>query len=253
MLKLLGNNNTKSSSGKIENKVLLSSSMVENHKAVQEGKMMHKSQLELDHLKTGMVATQQEVMQVEGVLESMRRELVELMKQRLLLKRSSEENKENSGSVKDCETLETQISDIKELISDKEDLCKELSKVYETRKMAFERVLEQERLNRIIKESEFSREQQIMSGRTTTDGLSGRMTQKEPRRVQVPQNLPKFRQKGPYDEPMEFLEAFRRVMKAHEVPLSRYVKLLPYVLMLWIVSGLRNGLNNRNLIFHGKR
>ena len=152
------------------------------------------------------------------------------MKQRLLLKRSSEENKENSGSVKDCETLETQISDIKELISDTEDLCKELSKVYETRKMAFERVLEQERLNRISKESEFRREQQIMSGRTTTDGLSGRMTQKESRRVQVPQNLPKFRQKGPYDEPMEFLEAFRRVMEAHEVPLSRYVKLLPLCL-----------------------
>jgi hypothetical protein len=43
--------------------------------------------------------------------------------------------------------------------------------------------------------------------------------------VVVPSGLPKFRQ-GQYNEPVEFLEAFAKVMDAHEIPVEKYTKLL---------------------------
>jgi hypothetical protein len=45
-------------------------------------------------------------------------------------------------------------------------------------------------------------------------------------RIVVPSNMPKFRQNGPYNEPTEFLDAFTDVMRAHEIPVERYSKLL---------------------------
>ena len=38
----------------------------------------------------------------------------------------------------------------------------------------------------------------------------------------VPNNMPKFRQNGPYKEPSEFLEAFNTVMEAHNIPEECY-------------------------------
>ena len=119
-----------------------------------------------------MVAAQQEVRQVKITVESRRKELVGLMRQRLLLRKNVE--------------LEAKISDIRKLISDTEDLWKELFKAYKASKIAFERVLEHEKLDRASKSQDQDVEQQNVSGRVVTDGvLSGRLTQKEPRRVQV--------------------------------------------------------------------
>jgi hypothetical protein len=46
-------------------------------------------------------------------------------------------------------------------------------------------------------------------------------------KVTVPTNIPKFRQHGQFEEPVEFLEAFEKVLVAHEIPEERYIKLLP--------------------------
>ena len=46
------------------------------------------------------------------------------------------------------------------------------------------------------------------------------------KRAIVPNNMPKFRQNGPYEEPTEFLEAFAKVMAAHEIPQGKYANLL---------------------------
>jgi hypothetical protein len=50
--------------------------------------------------------------------------------------------------------------------------------------------------------------------------------QTQSKKVVVPQNLPKFRQNGQLKEPTEFLEAFYKVMKAHNIPLQKYLNLL---------------------------
>src|SRR3569832_379749 len=46
-------------------------------------------------------------------------------------------------------------------------------------------------------------------------------------KVTVPANIPKFRQNRHYEEPVEFLEAFEKVLVAHEIPEERYIRLLP--------------------------
>lgn len=44
-------------------------------------------------------------------------------------------------------------------------------------------------------------------------------------KIVVPSNLPKFRQ-DKFDEPVEFLEAFNKIMKAHNIGEERYLQLL---------------------------
>ena len=133
----------------------------------------------MDHLRAGMHAAQQEVMQVEGVLDSMRSELVGLLRNRLVLKKPFEEGQEASSAMESHQELESQISDIRELISDTEDVYKELSRVFEVKKNAYERALEQERLERIRESQIRAKELQDHSERvTTTGGVIGAITQK---------------------------------------------------------------------------
>jgi hypothetical protein len=49
-------------------------------------------------------------------------------------------------------------------------------------------------------------------------------------KIVVPSGLPKFRQGSQHGEPVEFLEAFKKVMDAHEIPEERFIKLLPLCL-----------------------
>ena len=46
------------------------------------------------------------------------------------------------------------------------------------------------------------------------------------KRAIVPNNMPKFRQNGPCEEPTEFLEAFAKVMAAHEILQGKFANLL---------------------------
>ena len=45
-------------------------------------------------------------------------------------------------------------------------------------------------------------------------------------RIVVPANLPKFRQGGQHEDPIEFLDSFINLMEAHEINMERYSKLL---------------------------
>ena len=49
---------------------------------------------------------------------------------------------------------------------------------------------------------------------------------KEQSRIVVPANLPKFRQGGQLEDPIEFLDSFINLMEAHEISMERYSKLL---------------------------
>ncbi len=215
----------------LEEKVNSRFPILEGQNPSQRGEAMHEFQQELEYHKARMLAAQQELRQVEEVVESMRNELVELLRRKLYLKRPTEEERRDTSVQSGVEELNSQISDVRELISDTEDMLKELVKGYEAKKAVFGRVLEQEKLSRAIRSQEHGFELQNVHNGPLTDGeLASRVTQKESRKVQVPQNLPKFRQKGQFDEPIEFLEAFRRMMEAHEVPLGRYMKVLPLCL-----------------------
>ena len=46
----------------------------------------------------------------------------------------------------------------------------------------------------------------------------------------VPSNLPKFRHDNKFEEPVEFLESFNKVMKAHNINEDRYLQLMPLCL-----------------------
>src|ERR1700728_4278067 len=50
------------------------------------------------------------------------------------------------------------------------------------------------------------------------------------RKVVVLQNLPKFRQKGYSEEPVEFLESFEKILVVHEISMEKYNKLIPLCL-----------------------
>ena len=49
-------------------------------------------------------------------------------------------------------------------------------------------------------------------------------------KIIVPSNLPKFRHENKFEEPIEFLESFNKVMKAHNISEDRYLQLLPLCL-----------------------
>ena len=49
-------------------------------------------------------------------------------------------------------------------------------------------------------------------------------------KIVVPSNLPKFRHENKFEEPVEFLEAFNKVVKAHNINEDRYLQLLPLCL-----------------------
>ena len=55
----------------------------------------------------------------------------------------------------------------------------------------------------------------------------GRVNNKQDK---VPQNLSKFSQRGIYKESIEFLEAFDRIMDAHNISEDRFLSLLPLCL-----------------------
>ena len=55
------------------------------------------------------------------------------------------------------------------------------------------------------------------------------MTQSKSKIV-VPSNLPKFRQDNKFDESIEFLETFNKIMKAHNIKEDRFLQLLPLCL-----------------------
>ena len=49
-------------------------------------------------------------------------------------------------------------------------------------------------------------------------------------KIVVPSNLPKFRHDNKFDEPIEFLETFNKIMKAHNIGEDRFLQLLPLCL-----------------------
>jgi hypothetical protein len=162
---------------------------VESHRSPEDAVQM-KIPVTLEELKRKMVEASQEVVQTEEIVDSMRIELVKLMKQHILQRESNKNVQNSSKTVEDAEnvqsevsgqSIEQQITWMKDEIQVMEELCKELQKAFENRRIAYERHVAIEKMDRSRK---LQVEQQTPESASVVQvGSSHHLVQKEARRV----------------------------------------------------------------------
>jgi len=108
--------------------------------------------------------------------------------------------------------LEDFIVELKSNIAGVDQSVKLLKELYQSKKDSYSRWQERSQMNRRSSNLGLSSN----NNNSTMWGSSAK--------------LPKFRQEGEYNEPGDFLEAYRRVMEAHDISLNRYARILPLCL-----------------------
>ncbi len=161
-----------------------------------------------------MIDASTRVDEMENIVLALKEQWVDLL-----------QRKSEASTQEQTVELEELLMKVKRDLEDTVQTSQLLKEIYGSKKEAYARWLDQEEQlhrGRVLHGSAFSLENSMNFGNITS-------VMKE-RRVPVPQQLPKFRQNGSCEEPGEFLEAFRRVLEAHDVPNVKYAKLLPLCL-----------------------